>query len=190
MIRSILSLLFLILIHSCGEETALIPKPRGYYRIDFPEKKYQQFITDCPYTFEFPTYASIQLENGRAKEKCWLNVDFGKLKAKIHVSFKELNNNAVLYIEESRKMVYRHSVKASGIGEFPIENKEEKVYGMLYEIGGEAASSIQFHVTDSTRYFLRGSLYFYAEPNADSLAPSLDFIRKDINHLIETFKWK
>jgi gliding motility-associated lipoprotein GldD len=106
------------------------------------------------------------------------------------MSFKELDNNVVQYQEESRKMAFKHSVKASGIGERPIENKSEKVYGILYEIGGNAASSIQFHVTDSTRYFLRGSLYFYAEPNADSLAPSLNFIQKDITHLIETFKWK
>ena len=190
MIRSFFYILFFVSCISCGEETAEIPKPRGYYRIDFPQKNYQQLNIECPYTFEFPTYSTIQLAAGRNNEKCYINIDFGKLKAKIHISFKELNNNAAEYLEESRKMAYKHSVKASGIGEYPIENKSEKVYGMLYEIGGEAASSLQFHVTDSTRYFLRGSLYFYAEPNSDSLAPSLDFVRKDINHLIETFKWK
>jgi gliding motility-associated lipoprotein GldD len=189
MIRAIFYFLLTISFVSCGEDDTL-PKPRGYYRIDFPEKKYQQLAIDCPFTFEYPTYAKIQTEGGRNNEKCWLNVDFGKLKAKVHMSFKELDNNVVQYQEESRKMAFKHSVKASGIGERPIENKSEKVYGILYEIGGNAASSIQFHVTDSTRYFLRGSLYFYAEPNADSLAPSLNFIQKDITHLIETFKWK
>lgn len=179
-----------MLFASCRDEGAEIPKPRGYYRIDFPEKKYQQLNLDCPFTFEYPIYAVIQKDANRNNEKCWFNLDFGKLKAKIHLSFKELNNDAGLFTEESRKMAYKHSVKASGIGEFPIENKSEKVYGLLYEIGGEAASSIQFHLTDSSHYFLRGSLYFYAEPNSDSLSPSLNFIRKDIDHLIETFKWK
>jgi gliding motility-associated lipoprotein GldD len=183
-----LSVFFLLL--SCGEENSDIPKPRGYYRIDFPEKKYQLLNIDCPYQFEFPVYVTATKELNRAGETCWYNLDFGKLKAKVHLSFKTLNNNVPLFLEESRKLAYKHAVKASGIGEFPIENKEEKVYGILYEIGGDAASSIQFHLTDSTRYFLRGSLYFYAEPNADSLSPSLNFIRKDIDHLIETFKWK
>jgi len=190
MIKIFFYVLFFISFISCGEDTTAIPKPRGYYRIDFPPKNYQLLKIECPYTFEFPTYATIQPNTGRNNERCALNIDFGRLKAKIHISFKELENNTPLYLEESRRMAYKHSVKASGIGEFPIENKSEKVYGMLYEIEGEAASSIQFHVTDSSRYFLRGSLYFYAEPNADSLSPSLDFVRKDINHLIETFKWK
>ncbi|NOZ45910.1 MAG: gliding motility lipoprotein GldD, partial [Chlorobi bacterium] len=69
-------------------------------------------------------------------------------------------------------------------------NYDDNVYGILYDIKGNAASSINFFVTDSTQHFLRGALYFNSKPNKDSLAPVVDFIRKDIVHLMETFKWK
>jgi gliding motility-associated lipoprotein GldD len=190
MFKHIFFISFVLTFSACSEDSSLIPKPRGYFRLDFPEKKYQVFSSECPYSFEFPVYTSIQTDKIRNNEKCWKDIDFGKLHAKIHISFKNINGNINNLIEESRKLAYKHSVKASGIEEFIIENEKERVFGTLYEIGGETASSIQFHVCDSTRYFLRGSLYFYAEPNADSLAPAINFIRSDINHLLETFRWK
>ena len=70
------------------------------------------------------------------------------------------------------------------------EDKEKSVYGVLYEIKGNAASSVQFYATDSTKHFLRGALYFNTVPNKDSLAPAIQFVEEDIIHLIETLSWK
>jgi gliding motility-associated lipoprotein GldD len=81
-------------------------------------------------------------------------------------------------------------MKADAINEHIIKNQADKIYGILYDLKGNTATSIQFYVTDSTNHYLRGSLYFSAEPNADSLAPLIDFFREDIVHLIETLKWK
>jgi gliding motility-associated lipoprotein GldD len=81
-------------------------------------------------------------------------------------------------------------VRADAIIEHPFENQENHVYGILYEITGNAASPIQFIVTDSTRHFLRGSLYFNNTPNADSIAPVTAYIESDIRHLIESVNWK
>jgi gliding motility-associated lipoprotein GldD len=61
---------------------------------------------------------------------------------------------------------------------------------MLFDIKGDAASPLQFLATDSARHFLRGSLYFYARPNRDSLAPVIDYIKTDVVHLIETLEWR
>jgi gliding motility-associated lipoprotein GldD len=93
-------------------------------------------------------------------------------------------------LKESNDYAYSHSIKADAIIEQPWYNKEKKVYGILYDIKGNTASSIQFFLTDSTKNFLRGALYFSSEPKADSLAPVIQFFRKDIIHMIETFKWK
>ncbi|HOY48291.1 MAG TPA: gliding motility lipoprotein GldD [Flavobacteriales bacterium] len=192
--RTLISLGFILLLSlgliSCGEEEVTMPRPRGYYRIDLPEKSYQTFESACPYSFEYPKYAVMQLDSNRKGERCWANLVIPKLHATVHISYKDVKNDGGRFIEDSRNLAYKHAAKASQIEEFLIRYPEKKVYGIIYEIGGNAASSIQFHVTDSTSHFLRGSLYFYAAPNADSLAPVLSFVRKDIDHLIETLAWK
>ncbi len=174
---------------SCTEE-ASIPRPRGYFRIDFPQKEYQVYQTDCPFSFEFPQYALMSPGSAGEAEPCWLNMNFPKQRATLHLSYKDIQNDASQLMEDSRNMAYKHSVKANGIEESVFENAPEKVYGILYKINGNAASSLQFFMTDSTQHFLRGSLYFYASPNADSLQPVTEFISEDIKQLIATLKWK
>lgn len=179
-----------LFLSSCSDDEVTMPRPRGYYRIDLPEKSYQKFESNCPYTFEFPTYSFMQLDTTRKEERCWSNLVFPGLHATLHISYKDVNQDVNRYMEDSRNLAYKHAAKASQIEEYLISISDKKVYGMIYEIGGNAASSIQFHVTDSSSHFLRGSLYFYAAPNADSLAPVTSFIRKDIEHLIQTLSWK
>jgi gliding motility-associated lipoprotein GldD len=167
-----------------------MPRPRGYYRIDLPEKSYQKFENNCPYSFEFPTYASMQVDSNRKMERCWANLTFSSQHATVYLSYKDIQDNLNQMFEDSRNLAYKHAAKASQIEEYTINIPEKKVYGIIYEIAGNAASSIQFHVSDSSSHFLRGSLYFYAAPNADSLEPVISFIRSDIEHLIQSFNWK
>jgi gliding motility-associated lipoprotein GldD len=108
----------------------------------------------------------------------------------VYLSYKDIQSNLNQLFEDSRNLAYKHAAKASQIEEYTVNIPEKKVYGIIYEIGGNAASSIQFHISDSASHFLRGSLYFYAAPNADSLEPVTSFIRSDIEHLIQTFQWK
>jgi len=167
-----------------------LPKPLGYFRIDLPPNAYKLYDTACPYIFEYPVYGRISNDVGQISEPCWLNIEFPQFKATIHVSYKRINNNLESVLKESYDFTYAHSIKADAITEQPWQNAENKVYGILYDIKGNTASSIQFFVTDSIRNFLRGALYFNAEPDADSLAPVIDFFRKDIVHMVETIKWK
>jgi len=186
--RIIIICLILLLGTSCAEHFA--PKPRGYFRIDLPEKKYVVYDSLCPFSFEYPAYAAINKDADKGAEPCWLNMNITRLNAKIHLSYKSIQKNVGNFTEDAHTLAYKHTIKADAINEKVFENTEKKVYGILYEITGNAASSVQFYVTDSTRHFLRGSLYFNAHPNKDSLAPLVDFIKKDIVHMIETFKWK
>ncbi len=178
---------FLSLILGCQQPP--VPKPRGFFRMDFPDKEYTQFQSDCRYSFEIPTYGQIKPSDLSTAEKCWYNMTFSPYKATIYFTYKPLSDDLSSYAEDIRKIVYKHIIKADDIIETPINKPENKVYGILYDIKGNTASSVNFYVTDSTTGFLSGSLYFDVQPNKDSLAPAINFFRQDIIHLINTFEW-
>lgn len=173
----------LILINSCGDDYT--PKPHGYIRFDLPKHNYVEYKSDCPYEFEIGKYSNVI-----NLDKCWKNIYVKPVKGTIHLTYMNVKNNLFQILEESHLMVYKHTVKADAITETPFFNRKKKVYGILYEIKGNAASNIQFIATDSVQHYLRGALYFRARPNKDSLAPLIKFMKADITHLIETLKWK
>lgn len=181
-------LLLIPFVFSCSQD--YVPKPMGYFRIDLPEKKYQTFQDECPFTFEYPVYAQVKKSDLPNAEPYWYNVEFPQFNAKVHLSYKAIKANQNDIFEECRTLAYKHAIKADAIDELPYDDSANKVYGMLYEIKGNAASSIQFYASDSTRHFIRGALYFAVRPNKDSLAPVIDFIEEDIVKLIETLRWK
>jgi gliding motility-associated lipoprotein GldD len=178
----------MILFSSCKRES--LPKPRGFFRIDFPEKKYTKLNINCPYIFEYPEYGIIETVKGIPDANCWINISFPAYKAKIHLTYKDVDNNLAQYIEDIHTITYKHVIKADDIIEIPVINDSSKVYGIIYGISGNTASSINFFVTDSSSHFLSGALYFSSTPNADSLGPCLQFFRKDVVHLIESLQWK
>lgn len=176
---------------SCDEDEEIFsPKPRGYFRINFPEKKYRVYDSICPYKFEIPVYAQMKQDKHNGAEPCWLNLEFPKYKATVHLSYKEVNKNIATYLEDSHNFANKHQVKATGLDEIAVIRDSAKVYGLVFDIEGNTASSVQFYLTDSTRHFLRGALYFNSIPNIDSLRIVVDFIKKDILHLINTTSWK
>jgi gliding motility-associated lipoprotein GldD len=184
-----LTLYALILLLSCGNEQ--LPKPTGYFRIDLPEKTYQEIADSIPFpfSFELPQYGALNLK--RTKEQPnFFNVDFSKYGARIHFSYFPVDNNISKLLEESRSLSYKHTEKAQEINEELIINEANRVFGTYYSIEGNAASSDQFFITDSSNHFLRGALYFNVAPNPDSIRPVGEFIKKDIIHLVETFRWK
>jgi gliding motility-associated lipoprotein GldD len=181
----------LALFASCGND-GYVPKPHGYLRIDLPGKTYHSFDSTFPYRFDYPTYSKIGFDQYTSQEPYWMNIDFRGFNAKIYLSYKDIRKAALAkLIEDSRTMVYKHAPKAIGIRESIIDHSDRRIFGMAYSIEGkEAASPFQFYVTDSTRNFLRGALYFNVVPNNDSLQPVIDFVISDIDHLIATLNWK
>jgi gliding motility-associated lipoprotein GldD len=184
-------LFVVLLVAGCGRHYA--PKPRGYFRIEFPQKEYQELQGKYPYRFEYPTYAVISPYKGRwtgsDTAEYWINIEFPQFRGRINLTYKTVHNNLANLIEDAHTYAYKHSVKADAIIQSEFANPSAHVHSVLFDIKGNTASSVQFYATDSVRHFLRGALYFDCEPNKDSLAPVRDFLRVDMVHLIETLQW-
>lgn len=173
--------------YSCdNSEEVFVPKPRGYFRIELPQKNYLLFDSVFPFTFEYPNYANVEIDSAN-----WFNINFPKLNGKLHFSYKILTGPLFNYTEDTREFVYKHVPKATDIKIEVFNNFDNKVYALLYKIEGqEAASPLQFYATDSTKNFLRAALYFDHIPNNDSIAPLIEFVNQDVMHFLNTLKWK
>lgn len=173
-----------LLLVGCGDPP--IPKPMGYPRFDFPKKEYRLLDTTLPYTFEIPTYAQLQ----KRADGEGVNIEIPAFKTTIYLSYFNRPSALDTLFEDAHTLAYKHAIRADAIEETLYANEETQVYSILYAIKGNVASSVQFYATDSTQNFLRGSLYFYCQPNIDSLAPAVRFFRADIQHMIETLRWR
>lgn len=171
------------------------PRPKGYYKIPFPPKAYKVFDEPgYPYSFEYPVYAQISKDTsffGEAPENpWWVNIDFPQFHGKLYVSYKSVGNYKLdKLVADAFNMTGKHTVKASSIDDSLMVTPNQ-IHGIFFKVGGDVATANQFFLTDSTRHFLRGSLYFDATPNQDSLAPVNAFLTEDMRHMINTFRWK
>lgn len=177
---------------ACGGSSDYSPKPRGFYRINFPQHAYREYNEGCPMVFLYPTYAKLEPDMARGSKPCWLNMQFPDFKGTLHLSYQPVTskNEFNELIEDARTFAFKHTVKATAINQGTITYPDRKVYGIYYTIDGNAASSAQFFLTDSTKHYLRGALYFNTEPRLDSIQPVLDFVKKDVDVMIKSFKWK
>lgn len=178
---------------SCADET--LPKPSAFLRLEYPKANYKNFDTNFPFTFEKNELAkqikarTISSDSGSYA----IDLIYPDLKGTIYLTYKPINNSKerlLRLLKDAQGFTQEHTQKADAISEQVFESDEKKVYGMFYEVGGNAASQSQFYVTDSLNHFLTGSLYFYAKPNYDSILPAANYLQKDIQHIMETVKWK
>ena len=173
------------------------PKRKGYFAIEFPEKQYQSFDEPgYPYTFEYPVYAAVSKDSlffdDKAENPWWINIDVPQFGGRIYISYKEITKKDQVYslAEDAYKMATKQHIQVStGIDQIPIKTANG-AEGLYYSLKGNTATANQFFLTDSTHHFLRGALYFDAAPNEDSLGIVNDFLKKDLEHLINTLKWK
>jgi len=170
-------------------------KNKGYSKLSFPVKSYQVFNQPtAPYSFEYPRYAIIdenvnEQRTGLQKGK-WLNIRFPGQEATIYISYIAIQAKQLdTLINDAYTFANNHNNRASSIADSVFKNKQG-VEGIFFTIGGEVATPYQFFVTDSTHHFFRGALYYDATPNQDSLAPVNAFLLKDIQHILNTFRWK
>jgi gliding motility-associated lipoprotein GldD len=191
-----------------------IPKPRGYFKIDFPAHTYQVFDQPgFPYSFEYPAYAAIVQDSTffeqQPENPYWRNIEFPQFHGKIYLSYIEIGGTSRFkvrnakgqyvdsigtntfdnLIKSSYALTYKHTYKASSIDDSAFTTATG-IEGIYFKIGGNAATANQFLVTDSIKHFLRGALYFDAAPNEDSLGIVNHFLQEDMKHLINTLKWK
>ncbi|HET6999963.1 MAG TPA: gliding motility lipoprotein GldD [Puia sp.] len=182
----------LLILIACNSDYT--PKPRGYFRIDFPEHAYQLFNSPgFPYSFEYPVYGNILRDTAffgdKPENPYWINIDFPRFRARIYISYKNVDGNYDKLREDAYKMTYKHTYKASSI-EDSLISTPLGIHGIFFNVGGNAATAKQFFVSDSTKHFLRGALYFDTTPNSDSLSIVNSFLQEDMYHLINTLRWK
>ncbi|MCK0161443.1 gliding motility lipoprotein GldD [Allomuricauda sp. F6463D] len=167
----------------CKEE--VLPKPKAMLSLDYPAAEYTVAGSDCVYTFDQNIVSTI-----KESEDCSSVLDYPMMNGSIYLTYKPVNGNLDTLLVDAQKLSYEHVVKADNIVEQPFINSEDGVYGMFYEVSGNAASQSQFYVTDSTNHFVTGSLYFYAKPNYDSILPAAMYLQNDIRRIMESLRWK
>ncbi|MDP4270097.1 MAG: gliding motility lipoprotein GldD [Bacteroidota bacterium] len=183
-----LLIVFAFILFSCDKP---IPRPKGYFRIDVPKRNVVAFdVRQLPYSFGISNVSNLKYDT-TGQDRSWLVIEYPRYKAKVLCTYKTITPTGFRAIsEENRDFVYRHTVKASAIDAKLFENPERRVYGVFYDLKGEAATPCQFMLTDSVHHYFRGSLYFDCAPQPDSLAPVVKYIKEDILDLMKTFSWK
>ena len=168
-----------------------VPKPRAYFRIDLPEQQYRSYESACPLKMEVSTASQIEVFRDRqSADSCWFNIYYPRYNARIHCTYISVGDKFNELINDAYGFAAKHEMKASGLRRTMVSDSTRDVHGIIYDIEGDAASNVQFFLTDSTQHFLRGALYFFNAPNPDSIAPVLNFLRSDIDHIAQTLVWR
>ena len=202
---------YCLLLTACN--STYTSKKTGYYKIEFPQRAYQHFKQDgFPYQFEYPVYAQVVKDSTYydrdLQNPYWVNIDFPQFGARIFLSYKAIGGKSTykvkqpdgtykdslgtnvfdLMVNDAFKLTSKNETVASSIKD-SLFHTRNGITGVFFRVGGNAATAKQFFMSDTTKNFFRGALYFDVTPNADSLKPVQDFLQADIDHLINTFRW-
>jgi gliding motility-associated lipoprotein GldD len=179
----------------CGDGAQ--PRPHAYPKVEYPVRQFTAFDTTfCQFTFEQPTYMVVEQDtqyfNQKAPDPCWFNLQIPCFNATIHFTYIPVKTSEDIFkvFDQTYRLASEHNKKADANLDYVFNNAESRVYGRLYEIEGYVASPFQFAVTDSVRHSLRGALYFNTSPEPDSLKPMINFVRRDMLHIMNTIRWK
>lgn len=188
--RNFISLILIFILGSCGSD--YLPKPKGFNRIDLPEREFTSLINDVPYSFEHSVHAKVEPDSFNLAEKSWINLNYESLGGKVHLTYLALDTDGKdikTVVNDAINLTAKHQIKAYGIEESMMVTPKGYT-GVVAELSGEVPTQFQFFVTDSTKNFLRGALYFNTAMKNDSLAPAIEYIKVDMIHLINTLEFK
>lgn len=180
-----LFLIFIVIFFSKACKEDVTPKPSAQLRLEYKEAYHIPLVSNCDFEFSYNSETRLTI-----KEGCNMVLNYPKLKASVFISYKSIDENLETLLRDAQKLTYEHVIKADDIIEQPFINPKDKVYGMFYQVGGNAATNAQFYATDSTKHFLTGSMYFHAKPNFDSILPAAHYLKNDMQYIMETLKWK
>jgi gliding motility-associated lipoprotein GldD len=174
---------------SCNKE--YLPKPLGYNRLILPEPSYRSLPDTLPYTFEYSTHAKLLADTSWISDRFWIEIYYPELKANVHITYKRIENSEKLlkeFFNDTYTLTAKHQIKAYAIDEINVKNAQGHT-AIMMELDGEVPSQMQFAITDSTQHFVRGALYFFTKVHNDSLQPAIEYMKKDIMHMVNTFDW-
>jgi gliding motility-associated lipoprotein GldD len=175
-----------------GCQRDYLPKPLGYNRLVLPEQEYRPLPDTLPYFFEYSTHATLLPDTSGLRERFWVEIYYPELKSNVHITYKQIMNNEQLlkeFMNDAYKLAAKHQIKAYAIDEAIVKTPTGKT-AIVVELQGEVPSQMQFTITDSTKNFVRGALYFNTKVHNDSLKPAIEYMKKDIMHMVNTFEWR
>ncbi len=175
---------------ACDRE--YLPKPLGYNRLDLPAPGYRSLPDTLPYTFEYSTHARLLPDTSAINERFWIEINYPDIKSNIHITYKPLGGSEKLlkeFMDDAYALTAKHQIKAYAINEIITVTPSGKT-AVIAELEGEVPSQFQFTITDSSRNFLRGALYFNTKVQNDSLAPAVEYMKRDVMHIINTLEWR
>jgi len=175
----------LLLCVSCKNDPQ--PKPKAFLSLEYPEANYKRINIGCPYTFEKNEVAEISPSRNRIP--CWIDLNYKSMNGAIFITYQPVRNNLDSLLTDAQKLPLQHTIKADVIEGDMYTNEFNDTYGAFYEVDGNAASQAQFYLTDSTKHFLTGAIYFNSLPNFDSIVPAAEYLKKDMKHLMESLRW-
>ncbi|MDI1235455.1 MAG: gliding motility lipoprotein GldD [bacterium] len=184
-------ILILLGLNACKNNN-FTPKPHGYPRVYYPIKAYQIFDSNAPFSFLYPTYAEVKNYDESDVQNYWYNINYLPFNATLHISYKSFKNRNQFdsLFDDTRKLAYKHTIKADEIEETEVHNSSTGTSGIIYDLKGNTATNLNFYVSDGKKHFLRGALYFNAKTTNDSILPVFNFLREDVVKMIESTKWK
>jgi gliding motility-associated lipoprotein GldD len=178
----------LLVLFACGEET-FIPKPPTYLRPELPDHSYETYTDSCQYRFELPSIYTVEKAPTTANADCHRRIQLGPLNGTVYFRYWNMDQPLSFYVNNANDEIDRHKGKARSVKDERIIRDDDDVYGIIFALEGDVATPFQFYLTDSTDHFVYGEVLFNSSPNYDSLKPSLDYLRTDLDQLLETFKW-
>ena len=178
----------LILLFSCEEELN-VPKPPSYLRLELPDHKYDNYKDSCQYSFDLPSIYSVENAPKAEESSCHRRIQLGPLNGTVFFRYWDMTEPLSYYVNNANDEIDRHKGKANNVKDKLILREKDDVYGILFQLEGDVATPFQFYLTDSTDRFVYGEVLFNMAPNYDSLKPTLDYLRQDLDQLLETFKW-
>ena len=188
-LNDVVLLVFLFTLFSCNRD--YVPKPIGFNRIELPEHAYQNLPDTFPFSFEYSTYAKLLRDSSWLSEKYWIDLYYPDIGASISVSYKQVYENADTLnglLTDAYRLTSKHQIKAYAIDESILKTPVGYT-AIVSELQGQVPSQFQFYITDSLNHFLRGALYFNTAVKNDSLAPSIEYVKVDIIHMLNSLRW-
>lgn len=187
--KLIIPVLLAFLFYSCEDEN-FIPKPPSYLRLELPEHSYYNFSDSCNYSFKLSKMFKVKTRDNQSESNCNKEIDLGPLNGTLFLHYWDFNESLAFYINNANDEISKHKVKATTINDERIIRTEDRVFGTLFELQGNVATPFQFYLTDSTSRFIYGEILFNSTPNYDSLKPTLDYFKRDLDSLINSFQWE
>lgn len=175
----------------CACTSDFLPKPLGYNRLLLPKPAYQPTPDSLPYSFEYSRHAKLLDDTSYISERNWVEIYYPEMKANIHITYKVIHSPQELkeLVNDAFVLTAKQQIKARAIDE-AVTTTPNGHQVVIAEVSGEVPSQFQFTMTDTTLNFLRGAVYFFTKVNNDSLAPAIDYMKKEAMHLINTVRFK